>query len=108
VPGISKPVPYVASGEPCDLSANDLASVTDEKGNKLGPKVDEAVEFLKLMLGPGPMVKAEIEKKADREKISPATLRRAQDALEIKPYQKDKKWWWELPAQLELPKGRVF
>lgn len=103
VTGISKPVPHVASGEPCSLTANDLAAAQNKEAE--GDKLGEAVEFLKLMLAEGPIAKTEIEKKADKQKISPMTLRRAREALKVKPYQEAKKWWWKLPEGMviEIP-----
>ena len=94
VPGISSPVPFVASAETCALTANDLAASVQSTGDKLS----DAMEFLEAVLEYGRVTAKEVEQKAFKQKISTRTLRRARIELKIEPYQEGGKWWWQLPG----------
>jgi AAA domain len=106
VEGISKPVPFVAHGETCDLTADQLseAQAQNNKGDDRegSDKVENAVEFLRLVLSDGKVSKSEVDKKAALQRIKPMTLRRAQQELKIKPQRDGNKWWWELPEDAKV------
>ena len=65
---------------------------------------DDAEEFLRVVLGDGPMLATDVEKEAKEARISTATLRRAKDRLGVRSRQrgfgKDQKWYWVLPEGL--------
>jgi hypothetical protein len=105
VEGISKPVPFVAHGETCDLTADQLSEAqAQNKGDDRegSDKVENAVEFLRLVLSDGRVSKSEVDRKAAQQKIKPITLRRAQQQLKIKPQRDGNKWWWELPEEAKV------
>jgi hypothetical protein len=109
VEGISKPVPLVAHGETCDLTADQLSEAQAEKGDDRGgsAKVENAVDFLRLVLSDGKVSKSEVDKKATQQKIKPMTLRRAQQQLKIKPERDGNKWWWELPEEERVAQAAI-
>jgi hypothetical protein len=75
------------------LAAENLAP--HEKSAK-----DEAMEFLRDLLANGPVESKQVKAKAREADITEITLRRAKEALRIKP-RKDGEgpWYWELPPQ---------
>jgi AAA domain len=105
VEGISKPVPFVAHGETCDLTADQLSEAqAQNKGDDRegSDKVENAVEFLRLVLSDGRVTRSEVDRKAAQQKIKPITLRRAQQLLKIKPQREGNKSWWELPEEAKV------
>jgi len=99
VTGIVKQVPYVAGGEPCSLTANELAAAEDRKMESEGGKLGDAVDFLRAMLADGEVAVKEIERRADKQGIKPMTLRRAKEALKVQARPDGKKWFWSLPEE---------
>jgi len=108
VQGISKPVPYVAGGEPCDLTANDLAASQSKETENGDGKLSQAKFFIQKMLDEGPVPSKKMENDAHREGISPMTLRRARDEMKVETYpdtdaKGKKQYWWRLTQKMELP-----
>jgi putative DNA primase/helicase len=103
VPGVSGLVPYVANGEFCDLSANDLAAAQSEEANS-GGKLKEAIDFLQERLSNGPVKAKDLEKAAFKEGVKQATLRRAKDRLKIKSTQMKTDWYWDLTGAPREPR----
>jgi hypothetical protein len=81
-------------GDECDVSADDLVQVGSRKES---PK-EQAIRFLRGLLADGPHRSAEVYSLAEDEGISERTLKRAKADLGVKAYQRDREWWWELPA----------
>jgi hypothetical protein len=96
VEGIKDLVPYVANGEPCELTANDLAAADTETNG--GEKFRHAVEFLKDTLKHGEVPEAEVKKEMRDNDISDSTLRRAKKHLKVVSFQKGRKWYMRLPT----------
>ncbi len=88
----------------CDLTSDKILGSQNYNGNgSATSKVDEAVEFLRDVLEHGEQPKKEIAKRAGKERISEATLRRAKDKLKVIPYRPQSSngaWWWKLPDVL--------
>jgi hypothetical protein len=57
-------------------------------------KLENAVKFLKDILGRGPVPVEEIFEKAIEQGFSERTLRRARSALGVKSQRRNGKWWW--------------
>jgi hypothetical protein len=91
--------------DPVDLSADDLMPKSSGRGNgaKRGPepeKHEAAVEWLLDVLADGPMNVGALKTEADDAGLAWATVRRAQQTLNIKPKKEKVKggpWYWELP-----------
>ena len=86
---------------PSSLRADDLVAQPEDADSRTA--VEDAVEFLREELKDGPLTATEVQSKADKLKISIASLRRAKKALNIKPRKGMKEqagqWFWELPAR---------
>ncbi len=72
------------------------------------PGFAEATLWLLGRLDRGPCIKAEIEKEAEKEGISPALLKRASQALPIlrRPRELHGPWEWRLPGPGDLVQAR--
>lgn len=78
-----------------DLKANDLLDQT--KGNNISA-LDEGKDWLfDLLYEEGPMAAKEVISQAKEVGISQATLRRAREALGVKPTKTKERWVWTLP-----------
>jgi hypothetical protein len=64
-------------------------------------KLENAVKFLKDILGRGPVPVEEIFEKAIEQGFSERTLRRARSALGVKSQRRNGKWWWSLSDSAE-------
>ncbi len=66
------------------------------------PAVERAEAYLKLELWPGPMTARAIYEGGALEGLSPATLKRAKAALNVRCFKtgfgKQSEWHWELPG----------
>lgn len=88
-------------GEECDVTAEELG-VRDQV-HRSG-KADEAVEFLLDLLENGPVLEAEVRKRAEAAGIKKRTLDRAKTALHVKSEKLgfvDSAWAWKLPSAVE-------
>jgi hypothetical protein len=108
VQGISKPVPYVSSGQPCALTADDLAAAQNQEDDGES-KLGSAKQFIQVMLNDGPVPVKKIEEDARRQGIKPMTLRRAFTDLKVESYpdpdtKGKKKYMWRLRnVEAKLP-----
>jgi len=59
--------------------------------------LDEAVDFLRTELGQRPVPATAVKRSAGQAGIAERTLRRAQQALNVKPVKEGKGWVWALP-----------
>jgi len=87
-------------GDECDVDADELVRPREKK---VSPRV-QAEKFLRDLLADGPHAASEVYDLAEDEDIAKRTLDRAKTDLDVNVFQKDRKWWWELPAdEEELP-----
>lgn len=75
------------------------------QGDRVTPKpgpaptaLTEAQTFLRSLLADGPRQATAVQKEAEAAGLSEATLRRAKEALGIKPKRQTEGWYWSLPA----------
>jgi hypothetical protein len=95
-----------------EISADEAlrgASNTDENKTTL---VDEAAEWLRVLLADGPVASNDVMFEAKDAGYSLATLRRAKKNLGIKPRPiagacGGSAWYWELPEQLRSPQNKT-
>lgn len=100
VQGLARPVPRVAGGAPCDITADELSSAQDEK-NEIGGKLGNAISFLRERLAQGsPVNQKQIEEDARREGIKWATVRRAKVELGVKSIRRGTAWLWSLQDEM--------
>jgi DNA polymerase len=102
--------PYIIwAKEPVDVTA--VEAMEAVSGSKAIGELDRAKQFLTELLGAGPMPSTEIEEAAKADGIAIRTLRRAKDALKIKPRKdgQDKDgqpiWRWHQEPSQEAPAG---
>ena len=69
-----------------------------EKSEGGGDALKEAKDFLKVVLGDGPLEANSVQAKAEEAGISKKTLDRAKTALGIRSYKDGDRWHWRLPA----------
>lgn len=88
-------------GEVVDYTADDILSVTHTSGKN--KEKDEALEFLKDVLGDGAVESKKVEVMAERRSISKRTLQRTAETLGIvkvkKGFGAKSTTWWELPDE---------
>ncbi len=70
--------------------------------NRQPGRTEEAKEWLQKYLAGGAQPSEDCEAEAEAAGISGRTLWRAKKALKVAAFQREKKWWWELPVK-ELP-----
>ncbi len=97
-----KAVPVVVwSNKPVEKSADDALS--ESEGPRSKRPIDQAIEFLRGRLANGQQPASTVEKEADEQGISPATLRRATKLLCLqrrkKGFGKQATWIWQLPTK---------
>jgi hypothetical protein len=95
VQGLVKPVPRVAGGAPCALTANDLSAAQTEEAAG-GGRFHEAADFLREALKDGVTAEKDVKRQARDLDIAPATLKRAKKSLKIRSTQKGRAWYWQL------------
>ena len=101
-----KPIlaPHVVFIDKTDMTADEaLAAV--QAGGKPESLLKSTMKWLRELLNDGPMLRSEIEDKADGEDISPATLRRAKKFMKVVHYKQEcpddpthGPWLWTLPG----------
>lgn len=86
-------------------SARELLSEAESTENSNGTAVDMAKEFLIDLLSPVEnMPASEVQTEAKNAGYSVASIRRAKDSLNIKPFKDGSAWYWKLPAAFkEVP-----
>ena len=86
-------------------SARELLSEAESTENSNGTAVDMAKEFLIDLLSPVEnMPASEVQTEAKNAGYSVASIRRAKDSLNIKPFKEGTAWYWKLPAAFkEVP-----
>jgi hypothetical protein len=93
--------------EPVSMTAND-ALAADAAGDSNRSAIDEAVEFLRDLLGEGSVPTREVKAEASSAGLTWATVRRAKDRIGITPRREgfgdDGVWVWELPKVLNFLK----
>lgn len=92
-------------GVAATTAASLLASQSAENGEETA--LDEARGFLREALADGPRPSREIQREADGCGILPRTLRRAREAIGVKPLKEGKpgepggRWLWALPPEVD-------
>jgi putative DNA primase/helicase len=76
-------------------TADELLSERSEGG---GEALNEAKEFLKKVLGDGPLEATSVQVKAKEAGICETTLQRAKRSLGIKSDKNGDRWHWRLPT----------
>jgi hypothetical protein len=78
----------------------DEAFRSDDEEEPRTPGLDAAAEFLRRVVGPGPVRAAEVYVRAEAEGLSEKTLKRAKLREGIESYQLDAErgWWWQYPS----------
>ncbi|WP_168405094.1 AAA family ATPase [Acinetobacter indicus] len=92
-------------------SARELLSEAESTENSSGTTVDMAKEFLiDLLSSVENMPSKEVQSQAKDAGFSPASIRRAQEKLNIKPFkpQGEKIWFWSLPKIHRLDEPTHF
>ena len=92
-------------------SARELLSEAESTENSNGTTVDMAKEFLiDLLSSVENMPSKEVQSQAKDAGFSPASIRRAQEKLNIKPFkpQGEKVWFWSLPKIHRLDEPTHF
>lgn len=91
----------VAWGEAIEGSARQLLSEAEAMDSE-GGCLQEAIQFLKTELAEGPVSAKQIQTAAGQAGFSNATIRRAKDALGIKPIKGfgDGRWRWAMPMNM--------
>ena len=74
----------------CSIRPEDLINSTARKPSP----IEDAREFLKRELAEKPRLAERLKSMAKNKGIADRTLTRARDDLDIKPYQKKRKWYW--------------
>ncbi len=84
--------------EPVTVTANEALSVDRPRDDKPTER-DTATDWLRELLGDGPLPTTEIKSQASEAGFAWATLRRAKERLGIRPRKSgfDGGWTWELP-----------
>jgi putative DNA primase/helicase len=91
----------VVWGEAVIGAARDILAAIEGTEAKEPPRKGEAKAFLREVLGDGPVPSTRLFEEARRAGHSDATIRRAQDALGIKPRRMGKAWSWDLSSSGE-------
>jgi DNA polymerase-1 len=95
---ILKTVPVMVEATVCqDWSGTPVEQEEVRKGGNSEMKLEDATEFLKDVLGRGPVPVEEILEKAAERGLSRRTLFRAREHLGVRSQRRDGKWWWRLP-----------
>jgi archaellum biogenesis ATPase FlaH len=90
-----EPPRVVWGDQPVEMHADDLMG---DAGPDRDPKeLNRAREFLRTVVGPGPVLAREAYMRAEAEGISEKTLKRAKKSEEIEVNQTKEGWWWEYP-----------
>jgi hypothetical protein len=94
--------PYIAwDATPVHMTANEAMAADAEARRERGDQMRRAKELLRGMLADGPVLKTEVEEKAEAEGISGRTLERAKKQLRIlaekDPDNFHGPWRWRLP-----------
>lgn len=90
-------------GDPVDGEARELLAQAEQSGvDADGGVLGECKDFLKVTLAAGPLPAKQIFAEARNAGLSEKTVRRAKDALGIKPAKTrfDGGWEWSLPTQV--------
>lgn len=82
-------------GDASDLSADDLLSDSQSKGDSHGA-LDEAIAFLKSELVGGAKLATEITKSARDLGLATKTLQRAKDRLKVESVKQNSQWYWRV------------
>jgi len=87
--------------DPVMIDPDQAVAALDGNNSESRSRKDEAEDFLKDLLGGGPIAVKDIKRKAADDGISWASIRRAQSSLGIKParngFGADGKSIWSLP-----------
>lgn len=85
---------------PVDLQADGVLAASRD-GASVGGALDEAVEWLRDVLSPGPMPATEVRAKAEADGIANRTLDRAKQKLGVQAtregYSNQGRWMWVMP-----------
>lgn len=91
--------------EQLDISIEELHQRLAYRPTKNG-RGDEAVSFLRKLLGDGPLPSREVELRAEESGISQRTLRRAKESLEIRASKVGDQWIVRLPDK-DVQDGQI-
>jgi hypothetical protein len=98
-PGVS--ASRIVWGAAVEGTARELLAEPEGENGRQAPARDEAEEFLRELLEPGPVRTEEIKAEAKQAGLTWATVRRAKDAIGAKAarrgYGEDGGWYWMLP-----------
>ena len=88
----------VWTGEKVTRSADEVLRALDGGTDERQP-VDAAEEFLREALAVGERSTTDLQAEAKDAGHAWATVRRAQNHMRIKPYQRERRWYWRMPAR---------
>lgn len=97
-PGVS--ASKIVWGAAVEGSARELLAEPDMEGDRQAPARNEAGEFLRELLEPGPVATDDVKAEAKKAGLSWATVRRAKDAIGARSRKigfADAQWFWTLP-----------
>ena len=84
------------TGEEVTRSADEVLRALDGGTDERQP-VDAAEEFLREALAVGERSTTDLQAEAKDAGHAWATVRRAQNHMRIKPYQRERRWYWRMP-----------
>lgn len=106
-PGVS--ASRIVWGEAVEGTARELLQEADFVQDRAAPARDEAEDWLRELLEPGPMATDDVKAEAKEAGLSWATVRRAKDVIGARPRKNgfsDARWFWALPDPKPTQNGR--
>lgn len=84
-------------GKRVNMTADQILNAPAEPGRPSDER-EHAKAVLGQLLSDGPVEAKKVISLADNHSVSERTLRRAAQELEVRKWQEDRKWYWELPS----------
>jgi hypothetical protein len=98
IEGERVPQPFIEWLGESSLSADSILAAHSPKRGRPREERKRAEELLRINLADAPLPQKEIERLAELEEISPSTLDRAKEGLQVESVKSRDGWLWKLPG----------